>query len=170
MLPAEFGAPQHPRTAGVAAAAGAPRFYTGRPSSGAGTPPPHAQHTPDKAARIVADSGPGVRWCRRDGAWNRLATCSRRRGVGAGDRIAPMLQSRPRCVEVCPAAQRAGIEPIALCCERLPAAECPRSSGFAAELPRPAAGGLYEERRLRDAYWPGMPARSTEGKVWQTPQ
>jgi long-chain acyl-CoA synthetase len=69
----------------------------------------HARQTPDKPAYLMAGSGRGVSYRELDEASNRLAHFFRRVGVGAGDRIALMLENHPRYFEICWAAQRAGI-------------------------------------------------------------
>ncbi len=69
----------------------------------------HAQHSPGKAAYVMAGSGRVVTYAELDAASNRLAHFLRREGLRVGDRIALMLENHPRYFEICWAAQRAGI-------------------------------------------------------------
>ncbi len=67
-----------------------------------------ARTTPGKPACRMAGSGHSVGYRQRDEASTRLAHFFRSGGVGAGDRIALMLENHPRYFEICWAAQRAG--------------------------------------------------------------
>ena len=69
----------------------------------------HARQTPGRPALVMTGSGRSVSYRQLDEASNRLAHLLRTLGVGAGDRIALMLENHPRYFEICWAAQRAGI-------------------------------------------------------------
>ena len=72
-------------------------------------PSMHARQQPGKTALVMAGSGRSISYGQLEAGSNRLAHFFRRAGLGAGDRIALMLENHPRYFEICWAAQRAGI-------------------------------------------------------------
>src|SRR5579862_3932600 len=72
-------------------------------------PGAHATRTPDKPAIIMGGSGEVVTYAQLDARSNQLAQLLHSRGLGFGDHIAFCLDNSPRFLEVCWAAQRAGL-------------------------------------------------------------
>ncbi len=68
-----------------------------------------AQQMPDKPAYIMADSGITVTFRQLDDASNQGAQLFRQLGLQTGDHIAIMLENHPRFLQICWAAQRAGL-------------------------------------------------------------
>ena len=73
------------------------------------TLPDHARRSPDKPAYIMAGSGEVVTFRELDERSNRCARLFREAGLGPGDGIALLLENHPRFLEICWAAQRAGL-------------------------------------------------------------
>jgi acyl-CoA synthetase (AMP-forming)/AMP-acid ligase II len=69
----------------------------------------HAEKNPDKPALVMAGSGQSVSFGELEARSNRLAHLLRSRGLGPGSHIAVLLDNHPRYLEVCWAAQRAGL-------------------------------------------------------------
>ncbi len=68
-----------------------------------------ARQTPNKPAYIMAESGVSVSFQALSDASNRGAQLFRQLGLNVGDHIALMLENHPRFLEICWAAQRAGL-------------------------------------------------------------
>ena len=68
-----------------------------------------AAETPDKVAYVMADSGHRVTFGELEATSNQGAQLFRRLGLRAGDHIAIMLENHPRFLQICWAAQRAGL-------------------------------------------------------------
>ncbi len=68
-----------------------------------------AAETPDKVAYVMADSGVRVTFAELEATSNQGAQLFRRLGLNAGDHIAIMLENHPRFLQICWAAQRAGL-------------------------------------------------------------
>lgn len=69
----------------------------------------HARVTPDKIAYQMADGGPAITFAELDDRANRGARALRELGVESGDHIAFLLENRLEFMEICWAAQRAGV-------------------------------------------------------------
>lgn len=69
----------------------------------------HARVTPHKIAYQMADGGPALTYAELDDRANRGAQALRRLGVKSGDHIALLLENRLEFMEICWAAQRAGV-------------------------------------------------------------
>ncbi len=82
----------------------------------------HARTHPDKIAYLMANGGETVTYRQLDERSNQFAQLLRARGLGAGDRIAILMENHPRFFEVCWGAQRAGII-FTACSTRLTAGE-----------------------------------------------
>jgi acyl-CoA synthetase (AMP-forming)/AMP-acid ligase II len=68
-----------------------------------------AAAAPDKLAYVMAESGHKVTFGELEAASNQGAQLFRRLGLEAGDHIAIMLENHPRFLQICWAAQRAGL-------------------------------------------------------------
>jgi long-chain acyl-CoA synthetase len=68
-----------------------------------------AAETPDKIAYIMADSGEAITYQRLEHASNKGAQLFRQLGLRTGDHIALLMENHPRFLEICWAAQRAGL-------------------------------------------------------------
>src|SRR5262245_6663702 len=64
---------------------------------------------PDKIAYVMADSGIAVTFGELEATSNQGAQLFRRLGLKPGDHIALMLENHPRFLQICWAAQRAGL-------------------------------------------------------------
>ena len=82
----------------------------------------HAKTTPDKPAYIMAQSGQMVTYKELDDRSNQCARLFRSLGLAPGDCIALCMENHPRFLEICWAAQRAGLYYSAIS-SRLTAAE-----------------------------------------------
>lgn len=82
----------------------------------------HAQQQPDKPAYIMADSGEMVTYKTLNDNSNRGAQLLRALGLKPGDGIAILMENHPRFLQICWAAQRAGLYYTAIS-HRLTAAE-----------------------------------------------
>jgi len=69
----------------------------------------HAKSNPDKPAYVMAASGETITYGQLDERSNQGAQLFRSLGLGVGDPIAIMMENHPRYLEVCWAAQRAGL-------------------------------------------------------------
>ncbi len=69
----------------------------------------HARVTPDKIAYRMAGDGPAITFAELDDRANRGAQALRALGVETGDHIAFLLENRLEFMEICWAAQRAGV-------------------------------------------------------------
>src|ERR1041385_4235439 len=72
-------------------------------------PAHHAQRTPDKPAIIMAGSGEQLTYLQLEECSNQGAQLFRRLGLRAGDGIAIFMENNLRYLEICWAAQRAGL-------------------------------------------------------------
>lgn len=68
-----------------------------------------AKKVPDRPAIVDVESGEAVTYRALDAASNRLAHYFRQHGLRAGDHVALLMANGPRYLEVCWAAQRAGL-------------------------------------------------------------
>ena len=68
-----------------------------------------AQQYPDKPAYIMADSGEVVTYAELEAKANQAAHLFRKLGLKRGDHIAILLENHPRFLQICWAAQRAGL-------------------------------------------------------------
>lgn len=68
-----------------------------------------AQQTPDKPAYIMADSGFTVTFRQLDDTSNQGAQLFRQSGLRTGDHVALLMENHPRFLQICWAAQRAGL-------------------------------------------------------------
>ena len=68
-----------------------------------------AEQSPDKIAYIMADSGEAVTFQQLEAAANQAAHLFRSLGLQRGDHIAILLENHPRFLQICWAAQRAGL-------------------------------------------------------------
>ncbi|HEY6600101.1 MAG TPA: acyl-CoA synthetase [Pseudomonadales bacterium] len=68
-----------------------------------------ATAAPEKVAYVMADSGDRVTFGELEAASNQGAQLFRQLGLRAGDHIAIMLENHPRFLQICWAAQRAGL-------------------------------------------------------------
>ena len=68
-----------------------------------------AAEAPDKIAYVMADSGQTVTFGELEATSNQGAQLFRQLGLNAGDHIAIMLENHPRFLQICWAAQRAGL-------------------------------------------------------------
>jgi long-chain acyl-CoA synthetase len=69
----------------------------------------HAKSNSDKPAYVMAASGEVVTYGQLDAGSNRGAQLFRSLGLGVGDPIAIFMENHPRFLEICWAAQRAGL-------------------------------------------------------------
>jgi long-chain acyl-CoA synthetase len=69
----------------------------------------HARTTPEKPAVVMGASGEVVTYAALEAGSNRLAHLLRAAGLAPGDHVAILLENHPRFLEVCWAAQRAGL-------------------------------------------------------------
>lgn len=69
----------------------------------------HAQRHPEKPAYIMADSGETVTYQQLNDASNQGAHLFRELGLNPGDGIAILMENHPRFLQICWAAQRAGL-------------------------------------------------------------
>ena len=69
----------------------------------------HAQNTPDRAAFIMASTDEVVTYKQLDDYSNQIAQLARSRGLGIGDGIAIFMENNKYFLEICWAAQRAGL-------------------------------------------------------------
>src|ERR1700752_1468774 len=72
-------------------------------------PSQHARTTPDKIAYQMADSGTAITYRQLDERSNRGAQLFRSLGLKAGDHIAFLMENSLAFMEICWAAQRAGL-------------------------------------------------------------
>ncbi len=68
-----------------------------------------AAAAPDKIAYVMADTGVAVTFGELEATSNQGAQLFRKLGLKAGDHIALMLENHPRFLQICWAAQRAGL-------------------------------------------------------------
>ncbi len=68
-----------------------------------------AAAAPDKIAYVMADTGVAVTFGELEATSNQGAQLFRKLGLNAGDHIALMLENHPRFLQICWAAQRAGL-------------------------------------------------------------
>jgi len=68
-----------------------------------------AAAAPDKTAYVMADTGLAVTFGELEATSNQGAQLFRKLGLKAGDHIAIMLENHPRFLQICWAAQRAGL-------------------------------------------------------------
>ena len=69
----------------------------------------HARATPDKPAHVMGASGEVVTYGELEARSCRLARVLRAAGLAPGDHVAVVMENHPRFLEVCWAAQRAGL-------------------------------------------------------------
>ena len=72
-------------------------------------PSVHARTQPDKIAYLMAGSGQGITYAELDARSNQGAQLFRSLGLKAGDHIAFLMENRLEFMEICWAAQRAGL-------------------------------------------------------------
>ena len=68
-----------------------------------------AQHSPNKPAYIMAASGKTVTFAGLEAGSNQMANLFRSLGLNRGDHIAILLENHPLFLQICVAAQRAGL-------------------------------------------------------------
>jgi long-chain acyl-CoA synthetase len=69
----------------------------------------HAETRPEKVAYVMAGSGEAVTYRELNDRSNQLAQLFAAAGIGFGDHIAIVMENNPRFLEICWAAQRAGL-------------------------------------------------------------